>query len=49
MRIVEATRVRPLDAPMLSLLSCLTRSGAGAGELAGRALTDRVDGAGTPA
>jgi uncharacterized membrane protein len=26
-RIVEATRVRPLDAPMLSLLGCLTRSG----------------------
>jgi uncharacterized membrane protein len=48
-RIVEAARVRLLDAPMLSLLSCLTRSGAGAGELAGRALTDRVDGAGTPA
>ena len=47
--IVEASRVRPLDAPMLSLLACLTRSGAGAGELAGRALTDRVDGAGTPA
>ena len=30
-RIVEATRVRPLDAPMLNLVACLTRSGTGAG------------------
>jgi uncharacterized membrane protein len=37
-RIVEATRVRPLDAPMLSLLACLTQSGAGAGALARRVL-----------
>jgi hypothetical protein len=40
-RIVEASRVRPLDAPMLSLLACLTRSGSGAGGLVGRALDDR--------
>jgi uncharacterized membrane protein len=40
-RIVEAARVRPLDAPMLGLLACLTRSGAGAGALAGRVLVDR--------
>ena len=40
-RIVKASRVRPLDAPMLSLLACLTRSGTGAGALAGRALGDR--------
>jgi hypothetical protein len=33
-RIVEASRVRPVEASMLSLLSCLTRSGAGAGALA---------------
>ncbi len=30
-RLVDATRVRPLDASMLNLLACLTRSGAGAG------------------
>ena len=46
-RIVEATRVRPLDATMLNLLSCLTRSGTGAGALAGRVLADRKVGAGT--
>ena len=46
-RIVEATRVRRLDATMLSLLSCLTRSGTGAGALAGRVLGDRRVGAGT--
>ena len=39
-RIVEATRVRPLDISMLNLLACLTRSGAGAGVLAGRVLGD---------
>ena len=33
-RIVDASRVRVLDAPMLSLLGCLTRSGVGAGDLA---------------
>jgi uncharacterized membrane protein len=33
-RIIENSRVRPLDAPMLSLLACLTRSGTGAGRLA---------------
>jgi uncharacterized membrane protein len=37
-RIVETARVRPLDAPMLNLLACLTRSGTGAGALAGRTL-----------
>jgi uncharacterized membrane protein len=37
-RIVEANRVRPLEISMLSLLGCLTRSGAGAGELASRSL-----------
>ena len=40
-RIVEATRVRPLDVSMLNLLACLTRSGAGAGALAERVLGDR--------
>ncbi len=40
-RIVEARRVRPLDVSMLNLLACLTRSGAGAGALAGRVLSDR--------
>jgi uncharacterized membrane protein len=39
-RIVEATRVRPLDVSMLNLLACLTRSGTGAGVLAGRVLND---------
>lgn len=43
-RIVEASRVRPLDAPMLNLLTCLTRSGTGAGALAGRALDERHQG-----
>lgn len=43
-RIVEASRVRPLDAPMLGLLGCLTRSGVGAGALIGRALVDRETG-----
>lgn len=32
-RIIEASRVRPLNAPMLSLMGCLTRSGAGSGAL----------------
>jgi uncharacterized membrane protein len=40
-RIVEATRVRSLDVSMLNLLACLTRSGTGAGALAGRVLGDR--------
>jgi uncharacterized membrane protein len=44
-RLVEASRVRPLDAPMLSLLGCLTRSGTGAGALAGRRLGDPRAGA----
>jgi uncharacterized membrane protein len=39
-RIVEATRVRPLDVSMLNVLACLTRSGTGAGVLAGRVLSD---------
>jgi len=39
-RIVEATRVRSLDVSMLKLLACLTRSGSGAGALAGRVLGD---------
>ena len=39
-RIVEATRVRPLDVSMLNLLACLTRSGTGAGVLAGRSLNE---------
>jgi uncharacterized membrane protein len=39
-RIVEATRVRPLDVSMLNVLACLTRSGTGAGVLAGRVLND---------
>jgi uncharacterized membrane protein len=37
-RIVDAARVRPLDVPMLGLLGILTRSGAGAGTLAGPVL-----------
>jgi uncharacterized membrane protein len=45
-RIVQARRVRPLDAPMLSLLACLTRSGSGAGALAKRALEERGRGGG---
>jgi len=45
-RIVEASRVRPLDAPILSLLACLTRSGTGAGALAARVLSDPRSGAG---
>jgi uncharacterized membrane protein len=44
-RIVEATRVRSLGAPMLSLLGCLTQSGTGAGALAGRVLGDPRTGA----
>ncbi|MDR3617939.1 MAG: hypothetical protein P4L85_01215 [Paludisphaera borealis] len=40
-RIVEATRVRSLDVSMLKLLACLTRSGTGAGALAGRVLGDQ--------
>lgn len=43
-RIVEASRVRPLDVPMFNVIACLTRSGSGAGELAGRALDLRFDG-----
>jgi uncharacterized membrane protein len=39
-RIVESSRVRPLDATMLNLLACLTRSGTGAGALAAHALGD---------
>jgi uncharacterized membrane protein len=39
-RIIEASRVRPLEAPMLGLLGCLTRSGAGDGALAARVLGD---------
>ena len=45
-RIVEASRVRPLEAPMLSLLGCLTRSGSGAGALVSRVLYDPRSGAG---
>jgi uncharacterized membrane protein len=45
-RIVEASRVRALEAPMLSLLGCLTRSGTGAGALVGRVLTDPLSGGG---
>ena len=37
-RIVEEGRVRLLDASMLALLGCLTRSGSGAGALAERVL-----------
>ena len=40
-RIVEAARVKSLDISMLNLLACLTRSGTGAGALAGRVLGDR--------
>jgi len=55
-RIVEASRVRLLDTPMLSLLGCLTRSGVGGGDLAspvlvgmegladGKATTERREG-----
>jgi uncharacterized membrane protein len=39
-RIVQATRVRRLGAPMLNLLASLTRSGAGAGALAKRVLAN---------
>jgi uncharacterized membrane protein len=39
-RIVEASRVRPLEAPMLSVLGCLTRYGTGAGAVVGRVLGD---------
>jgi uncharacterized membrane protein len=46
-RIVEASRVRPLETPMLNLLACLTRSGSGAGALAGRVLMDPKAGSGT--
>lgn len=46
-RIVEASRVRTLDVPTLNLLACLTRSGTGAGELAGRALDPQSAGART--
>jgi uncharacterized membrane protein len=37
-RIVEASRVRPLEASMINLLGCLTRSGTGAGAIAGTIL-----------
>jgi uncharacterized membrane protein len=40
-RIIEAKRVRSLDVSMLNLLASLTRSGTGAGALAGRVLGDR--------
>jgi uncharacterized membrane protein len=46
--LVEAGSVRPLGASVLSLLSCLTRSGVGAGALAVAALGDAVDAALTP-
>ena len=46
-RIIEATRVRSLDVSMLNLLACLTRSGTGAGALAGQVLGDRRAVAGT--
>jgi uncharacterized membrane protein len=45
-RIVATSRVRPLDAPMLNLLGCLTRSGAGAGAVVGRVLGDLSSGVG---
>jgi uncharacterized membrane protein len=47
-RLVASGRVRPLDASMLDLLACLTRSGTGAGALAGRVLGDRGIGGGIP-
>lgn len=37
-RIVEASRVRLLEASMINLLGCLTRSGSGAGAIAGSIL-----------
>jgi uncharacterized membrane protein len=37
-RVVEASRVRPLDAPIFAILGCLTRSGTGAGAIAGQLL-----------
>ena len=40
-RVVDASRVHVLDAPMLSLLGCLTRSGLGAGDLASLVLLGR--------
>jgi len=40
-RIVEDSRVRVIDATMLSLLGCLTRSGLGAGDLASPVLLAR--------
>lgn len=46
-RIVEASRVRPLDAPVLHLIACLTQSGTGAGVLAARALNERIAATGT--
>jgi uncharacterized membrane protein len=46
--VVEASRVRPLQASVLSLTSCLTRSGVGAAALALAALSTPVDGARTP-
>jgi hypothetical protein len=47
-RLVETSRVRPLDAPMLSLLGCLTRSGTGAGAIAGHLLGDLGENKGGP-
>jgi len=48
-RIVEASRVRPLDVPVLNVLACLTRSGTGAGALAARALDEGGQRTGTKA
>jgi uncharacterized membrane protein len=45
--LVEADRVRPLKASVLSLLSCLTRSGVGASNLAVTALSDLAAGGNT--
>jgi uncharacterized membrane protein len=46
--LVEADCVRPLEASVLSLVSCLTRSGIGAGALALPALRDPADGVRPP-
>ncbi len=45
-RIVDESRVHPLDIPMLSLLACLTRSGKGAGQLAEQILGEAKRGRG---
>ena len=47
--LVEASRVRPLSASVLSLLGCLTRSGVGAGALALAAISDPIEDANTTA